>query len=168
MISKSAFLLALLILALPIAGADIIMPPQLLPAPSFTGQEGDYKFTIINASDYGNYDFYYSYYGGSVPSPNAPPSAGSFHIYAVPKGTPESDVPSQNAVRGTISLQSGQTSWRITSFDAENKTIEFALVDGSPGPQPQPYCCQFPAEIWVLIAIVAIAVVLFAVKFLRK
>ncbi len=168
MMKKIVFSVVLFLLVLQFVSADVPTPPKLLPAPSFAEEYWGAKFTINNASDYGDYTFYSSYYGGSVPFPNAPPSSGSIYILAVPKGTPRSEVIGV-AVQGVIPAEAGHTFWRITAFNAENKTMELALVNSEPGPEPGPQpALQLPMEILLLIVVVAAAVVLFALKYSRK
>ena len=164
MLQKAMFLFAVLLLVLPIVSADVIMPPEPLLGTDFTVVVGEDKYTIVNAADYSEYDFYSSLYGGSTPDPRyAPPSAGAIYISAVPKGTPEEQVIRVD-VRGIIPLKEGHTFWEITSFDVENSTMGLEQVELHP---EQPF--GLSNDVLLLLAVVvAFAVVLFAVKYLRK
>jgi len=158
---KYAAILLLALLIAPFAFADIG------PSPS-------YSFSISNAEEYPDYDFYYA--GNIWPeklepaNPETPVYKLNTHIkiYAVPKGIAVSEtnfeeVASQSSVSQTISLKSGDTVFKVSSFDPNTGTMVLEVESNSDDTNQGPNLMFF-----VIIGIIIIGGVAAAAFFLLK
>jgi len=130
---KYTAVLLLVLLIAPFAFADIG------PSPSFS-------FSISNAEEYPEHGFYYA---GNIWSEKLEPvdSATNVYklnthitVYAVPKNVTVSEanfeeIASQSVVSQTIDLSSGDTSFKVSSFDPASGTMVLEVKSNTPDVQ---------------------------------
>ena len=136
-----------------------------------------FYFSISNAEDYPEYDFYYA--GNIWPErlESATPADMIYKlnthiiVYAVPKdidfqqfGNINFDrLVEQSVLSQEIDLSSGKTTFRVASFDSNIGVMNLVVEENIPDIPPSPF--EFP---YIIIGIVIASIAIAGERFLRK